>query len=141
MRKFVYITGALDYLVGLATAAPVFINGDPQQVPSLLSLGAFLCFAAAVLMWASKDLATRGCIVVWQGLVRIVAVLSTLAALQMGIVDTMVELYGAAPAGITAGLIGVCVFDGIVSGVYLVGMSRMEGHTFMGLLRGESARA
>lgn len=139
MRKFVYVTGALDYLVGIATAAPVFINGDPEQVPSLLSLGAFLCFAAAVLMWASKDLATRGCVVVWQGLVRLVAVLSTIAALQMGIVDVMVELYGAEPAGITAGLIGVCVFDGIISTVYIVGMSRMEGHSLLGLLRGESA--
>ena len=136
LRKFVYVTGALDYPVALATAAPLFLSSDPQQVPSLMTLAAFLCFAAASLMWASQDLATRGCIVVWQGLVRLTAVLSTLAALQMGIVDGMVEQFGADPTGVTAGLLGVCVFDGVISTVYLVGTSRMEGHSFGRLLRG-----
>ena len=140
LKKFVYVTGALDYLVGIATAAPVFLTGDPQQVPSLLTLGAFLCFAAASLMWASKDLATRGCVVVWQALVRLTAVLSTLAAIQLGIVESMVALYGADAAGITAGLVGVCVFDGVISMVYLIGTSRMEGHSLPRLLRGLPAQ-
>ncbi len=141
LKKFIYVTGALDYLVGVATAAPVFITGDPQQIPSLLSLGAFLWFAAASLMWASQDLATRGCVVVWQGLVRLTAVLSTLAAIQLGIVESMVALYGAEPAAIAGGLYGICVFDGTISAIYIIGTARMEGHSLLGLLRGQPARA
>ena len=138
-KKFVYVTGALDYLVGAATVAPVFLSGDPQQIPSLCSLGAFLWFAAASLMWASHDLSTRGCVVVWQALVRLTAVLSTLAAIQLGIVASMVELYGAEPGAVAAGLYGVCVFDGIISITYIVGTSRIEGHSLLGLLRGMPA--
>ena len=140
LRKFVYVTGAMDYLVGFSTGAFGLLSTDPQQVPALVTLGAFLCFAAASLMWASHDLATRGCVVVWQGLVRLSAVLSLLLAMKAGIVPAMVELYGADPAGVTGGLIGVCVFDGFISMVYLIGTSRMEGHSFVGLLRGQPAK-
>ena len=140
LKKFIYVTGFLDFLVGISTAAPAFMQGDPQQVPSLLTLGAFLWFAAATLMWASKDLATRGCIVVWQALVRITAVLSTLAAIQMGLVDIMVEMYGLEAAAVYGILYGICAFDGTISTVYIIGTSRMEGHSFFRLLRGLPAQ-
>ncbi|MDG1483292.1 MAG: hypothetical protein P8R54_27125 [Myxococcota bacterium] len=139
LKKFVYITGFLDYLVGIATAAPVFLSDDPQQIPSLLSLGAFLCFAAASLMWASKDLAQRGCIVVWQALVRVTAVVATLVAIQAGIVEAMMALYGLEEAAIHGMLYGICAFDSVIASVYIIGTSRMEGHSFLGLLRGRSA--
>lgn len=140
-RKFVYITGALDYLVGFGTAGAGIAGGDPQQIPSMLTLGAFLCFAAATLMWASKDLNERASIVLWQGMVRATAVISTLVAIQMGIVDGMVAQYGADPAGITAGLLSVCVFDGVVATVYIVGSARLPGHSAIGLLLGKPATA
>lgn len=139
LKKFVYVTGFLDYLVGLATAAPVFLSDDPQQIPSLLSLGAFLCFAAASLMWASKDLASRGCIVVWQAMVRLTAVIATLVAIQAGIVEVMMSLYGLEEAAIHGMLYGVCLFDSVIASVYIIGTSRMEGHSFLGLLRGRPA--
>ena len=138
-RKFVYVTGFLDFFVGISTAAPAFIVGDPQQLPSLLSLGAFLWFAAALLMWASKDLRTRGCVVVWQALVRLTAVFATLAAVQMGLAEIMVDLYAMDISAAYGTLYGVCVFDGIVATVYLVGTTRIEGHTLLGLLAGRPA--
>ena len=136
MKRLVYITGLLDFPVGIATAAPAFIQNDPQMLPPLLTLGAFLFFAAASLMWASQDLGTRGCIVVWQGLVRLTAVIATLTAIQMGMPDIMADLYGMDP-GLAAGILyGICAFDGVISSVYIIGMSRMRGHTLLGLLRG-----
>ncbi len=140
LKKFVYVTGFLDYLVGFATAAPAFILNDPMQFPSLLSLGAFLCFAAASLMWASHDLEQRGSIVVWQAFVRITAVLSTLAAMQMGMVEGMMAQHGLEEGAAMGILLGVCAFDTVVSSVYIVGTSRMEGHSLLGLLRGQPAR-
>ena len=139
LKRFVYITGFLDYLVGISTAAPAFLQSDPQQVPSLLSLGAFLWFAAATLMWASHDLASRGCIVVWQALVRLTAVLSTLAAIQLGLIEIMMELYQLDRAAVMGILYGICVFDGFVASVYIIGTSRLPGHSFLGLLRGQAA--
>ncbi|MFT5684673.1 MAG: hypothetical protein ACI8RZ_005617, partial [Myxococcota bacterium] len=97
-------------------------------------------FAAATLMWASRDLATRGCIVVWQALVRLTAVISTLAAIQLGLVEVMMELYGLEKAAIYGILYGVCVFDSVIASVYIIGTSRMEGHSFLGLLRGQPAQ-
>lgn len=136
LKRFVYVTGFLDYLVGISTAAPVFLSPDPQQVPSLLSLGAFLWFAAAALMWASHDLASRGCIVVWQALVRLTAVVATLAAIQLGIIEVMMELYQLDRAAVMGILYGVCVFDSFVASVYIIGTSRLPGHSFLRLLRG-----
>lgn len=139
LKRFVYVTGLLDFLVGISTAAPAFIANDPQQFPSLLTLGAFLWFAAAALMWASQDLAVRGCVVVWQGLVRLTAVASTLVAIQLGLVEIMMDLYGLEQAAIYGILYGICVFDGTVATVYIVGTSRMEGHSLWGLLLGRPA--
>jgi hypothetical protein len=135
----VYVTGFLDYVVGISTAAPAFLLGDPQQVPSLLTLGAFLWFAAAILMWASHDLETRGCVVIWQALVRLTAVCSTLAAIQLGLVEVMMELYELDRVAGQGILYGVCAFDGCIATTYIVGLSRMEGHTLLGLLLGRPA--
>ncbi len=141
LAKFVYWTGAFDYVVGLSAAAPVFIASppDPQQTASLIPLGAFLFFAAASLMWASKDLETRGCVVVWQALVRLSAVAATAIALGQGMVETLSTLYQMPATGAQAMLLGVCAFDGAVATVYIVGTSRMPGHTLGGLLRGAPA--
>ena len=139
LERFVYVTGFLDYFVGASAAAPAFIGDDPQQFASLLPLGAFLCFAAASLMWASKDLAARGSIVVWQAFVRLTAVAATLVAIGQGMPAIMARLYGMDEVGANAMLYGVCAFDATVATVYIVGTSRLPGHSFVGLLLGRSA--
>ena len=59
-EKFVYWTGASDYLVGFGTwagAVGVAMAETPikgQFVP-LVTLGTFLLMAAALLVWASRD--------------------------------------------------------------------------------------
>ena len=70
LQKFVYITGALDYLVGAATWAGALYDPQPGQFVALMTLGMFLMMAAACLMWASKDMANRAPVIFWQGLVR-----------------------------------------------------------------------
>ncbi len=52
LQKFVYITGALDFLVGAATWGGAFYNPQPGQFVALMTLGTFLMMAAACLMWA-----------------------------------------------------------------------------------------
>ena len=139
LRRFIYVTGFLDYFVGISAAAPAFMGDDPQQFASLLPLGAFLAYAAATLMWASKDLATRGCVAVWQGLVRLTAVGATLVAIMRGMPAIMARLYGMDEAQASAMLYGVCVFDSVVATTYIVGLARSPGHTLGGLLRGRPA--
>ena len=59
LQKFVYWTGALDFLVGAATWYGALSNPQPGQLVALMTLGMFLMMAAALLMWASKDMANR----------------------------------------------------------------------------------
>jgi hypothetical protein len=93
------------------------------------------------MMWASADLATRGCVVVWQALVRLTAVLSTLAAIQLGLIEVMMELYGLDRGAIQGILYGICVFDSVIASVYIIGTSRLPGHSLTGLLLGRPAKA
>ena len=58
-KKFVLITGALDFPIGLAVAVPAVLDPQPGNFTALVTLGAFLCFAAAALMWSAQDLQTR----------------------------------------------------------------------------------
>jgi hypothetical protein len=57
--KFVYWTGAFDFFIGLATWGGTLANPQPGQFVALMTLGMFLCMAAACLMWASKDVVAR----------------------------------------------------------------------------------
>ena len=54
-------------------------------------------------------------------------------------VEAMMSLYGLEEAAIHGMLYGICVFDSVIASVYIIGTSRMEGHSFLGLLRGHSA--
>ena len=88
--KFVFWTGASDFLVGGLTiygAISSLINENPQQFIPLMVLGMFLVMAAACLMWASRDLVRRYPIVFWQGLVRLTAAGSILIASISGIAE------------------------------------------------------
>ena len=74
LQKFVYWTGAFDFIVGLAVYAGAMSNPQPAQFVPLMTLGTFLLMAAACLMWASQDMVQRYPIIFWQGLVGITAV-------------------------------------------------------------------
>ena len=124
-KKFVLITGALDFPIGLAVAVPAVLDPQPENFTALVTLGAFLCFASAVLMWSAQDLQTRAPIVVWQGLVRLIAVAGILYAVATG----MAEM----------NQIAVGVFDGVVCAVYFVGCVRLTGVSPAQLLLGRTA--
>jgi len=124
-KKFVLITGALDFPIGLAVAVPALLDPQPANFTALVTLGAFLCFAAAALMWSAQDLQARAPIVVWQGLVRLVAVMGILYAIGTGMQGSE--------------QLAVCIFDGIVCAVYFVGCIKLTGASALQLLLGKTA--
>ena len=122
LRKFVFWTGASDFLVGGLTiygAISILINENenPEQFVPLMVLGMFLAMAAACLMWASRDLVRRYPIIFWQGLVRLTAAGSILLALASGIAEQ--SLYF---------LVG---FDGIIGATYVVGSMKATKLSFL----------
>lgn len=84
LRIFVFITGALDVLLGIWIALPGVLHPEPATFLNSIMLGAFLIFCGVVLMWASKDLRTRAFVVLWQGLVRATAVTAIFIGLRYG---------------------------------------------------------
>jgi hypothetical protein len=120
LQKFVYITGALDFLVGAATWAGALANPQPDQFVPLMTLGTFLMMAAACLMWASQDMINRHPVIFWQGLVRLTAVGAVLYAVPNGLVESWAY--------------GVAVFDGVIGVVYVAGMSKVTGLPLASLL-------
>jgi len=123
--KFVLVTGALDFLIGIGVAIPAVLEPHPESFTALVTLGAFLCFAAAALMWAAQDLEARAPIVFWQGLVRLVAVIGILYAIGTGLVGRE--------------QLAVCVFDGVISAVYFIGCVKVTGASPGSLLLGRTA--
>lgn len=129
LKKFVYWTGASDFLVGALTwlgAVGVAMADTPvkgQFVP-LVTLGTFLLMAAACLMWASHDLVVRAPVVFWQGLVRLSAVCAVLYAVP----HRLSEVWEYALLGI----------DGPIGLTYVIGSMRVTGKSFSALLRGET---
>ena len=125
MQKFVYITGALDFLVGAGAWAGAFANFQAEQFASLMTLGTFLMMAAACLMWASKDMVNRSPVIFWQGLVRLTAVAST--------------LYAPAPTMPVAAVWALVIFDGVIGLTYVIGMVRVTGLSPIELLQCKTA--
>ena len=121
LQKFVYITGALDFLVGAATWGGALYDPQPGQFVALMTLGTFLMMAAACLMWASHDMAARAPVIFWQGLVRLTAVCSVLYAVPAGLSQSWEY--------------SLVAFDGTIAVVYIVGMMRVTGLSFWSLLR------
>jgi hypothetical protein len=123
--KFVYWTGALDFLVGAGTMGAALYNAFnapvPGQFTALMTLGMFLWLAAALLMWASRDVAARAPVIVWQGLVRLTACVSILYAVPNGLAQSPYE-YAVVP------------FDGTIGLVYIVGTLRITGRSFASVL-------
>jgi len=123
LQKFVFITGALDYLVGLGTWAGALSNPQPEHFVPLMTLGTFLMMAAACLVWASKDIAARAPVIFWQGLVRLSAAASVIYAVPAGL---------AGPAG--SWLYILVAFDGTIALVYIFGTMRVTGGSLVDML-------
>ncbi len=114
LQKFIYITGAMDFLVGAGTWAGALqfaLAETPVkgQVVPLMTLGMFLMMAAACLMWASEDMKNRAPVIFWQGLVRLTAVSAVIYSVPRGLSDTWE--YGLVAFDGTIGL--VLPFDGV----------------------------
>ena len=124
LRKFVFWTGASDYLVGLATwggaIGVAMAEPDKGRFVPLITLGTFLLMAAACLVWASRDLESRAPIVFWQGLVRLSAVLGVLYAVPHALSETW-----------EYALLGI---DGPIGLTYVIGAMRVTGRSFGELL-------
>ncbi len=123
-RKFVWITGFLDILIGLGVWTQPLTNPEEGTFVSLMTLGAFLLFAGAALMWSSKDIAVRAPVIFWQGLVRLTAVVSILYGVPQGLA-TPYEY-------------GVAAFDGVISSTYIIGTMRVTGVSALKLFIGKT---
>ena len=125
LQRFVYITGALDYLVGAGAWYGALSNPQPGQFVSLMTLGMFLMMAAACLVWASKDMEHRAPVIFWQGLVRLTAACSVIYAVPAGLSETWEY--------------GLVAFDGTVALVYIFGMMRVTNRNVIELLQCKAA--
>ena len=121
LQKFVYITGALDFLIGVGTWAGALADPQPGVFVAYMTLGTFLMMAAACLMWASKDMENRAPVIFWQGLVRLTAVGSVLYAVPAGLSEPWEY--------------SLVVFDGVIGLTYVIGMARVTGCSMIELLR------
>ena len=120
LQKFIFWTGALDFLVGLGAWAGAVANQAPGQFVSLITLGTFLMMAAACLMWASQDIGNRYPVIFWQGLVRFSAAAAVVYAVPRGIAEPWEY--------------SLVAFDGTISLVYIFGSIRVSGLSFFSCL-------
>jgi hypothetical protein len=125
LRKFVLITGALDIPIGLATIAAALFQPRDEHFGALMTVGAFLMFAGAALVWAAQSMTARAPIVFWQGFVRLTAVGSILYMVPAGLADSWQY--------------GVVAFDGIIALVYIFGTMQLTGAGFFNLMMGKSS--
>ena len=117
LQKFVFWTGALDFLVGAGTWAGALSNPQPGQFVALMTLGMFLMMAAACLMWASMDLAQRYPVIFWQGLVRLTAVSAVIYAVPNGLSQQWEY--------------ALVAFDGTIGLTYVIGSMKTTRLSFL----------
>ena len=115
LQKFVFWTGASDFLVGAATMAGGLFLPEEQKgyFVSLMTLGMFLMMAAALLMWSSKDMPNRAPDMFWKGLVRLTAVPCVLLAVPLGWAESWQY--------------ALVAFDGTIGSVYVWGALKETG--------------
>ncbi|MRT92889.1 hypothetical protein [Ancylomarina sp. 16SWW S1-10-2] len=123
-RKIVLITGILNFPIGLMMIVPAFINPNPETLITTVVVGAFIMFAGATLVWSSRDLQTRASIVVWNGLVRAIGVLTVIYTTTIGNVP-MEQI-------VITGL------DLMLALIYTIGSVKVTGISFGKLLSGKS---
>lgn len=123
LRKFVLITGFLDIPIGLATWAAAILEPQDAHFAALMTCGAFLMFAGAALMWSAQDMKTRAPVIFWQGFVRLTAVASILYMVPKDLAESWQY--------------AIVAFDGAIAFVYIMGMRRHTGASFVRLMLGK----
>ena len=125
LKKFVYWSGASDFLVAFGTwfgAYHMVVTAPIKgEFTPLITLGLFLSMSAALLMWASEDIKNRAPVLVWQGLVRLGAVASVIYAVPNDLAQSPYEL----------SLLG---WDGPIGLVYIIGAMKVTGCSFTQLV-------
>jgi hypothetical protein len=126
LRKFVLITGFLDIPIGLATLAAAILEAQDAHFAALMTVGAFLIFAGAALVWSAQDMSARAPIIFWQGFVRLTAVVSILYMIPKGLAESWQY--------------GIAAFDGIIALVYIIGIMKHTGTPFSQLILGKTSQ-
>jgi hypothetical protein len=127
LQKFVFWTGAFDFVVGAATWGGALYDPQPGQFVALMTLGMFLMMAAACLMWASADMVNRYPVMFWQGLVRLTAVSAVIYAVPNGLSQSWEY--------------ALVAFDGTIGLTYVIGSIKVTGLSFFDCLRCKNANA
>jgi len=125
LRKFVLITGFLDIPIGLATWAAAILEAQDAHFGALMTVGAFLIFAGAALVWSAQDMSARAPIIFWQGFVRLTAVVSILYMVPKGLAESWQY--------------GIVAFDGLIALVYILGIMKHTGAPFFRLMLGKTS--
>ena len=125
LRKFVLITGFLDIPIGLATWAAAILEAQDAHFGALMTVGAFLIFAGAALVWSAQDMSARAPIIFWQGFVRLTAVVSILYMIPKGLAESWQY--------------GIVAFDGIIALVYIIGIMKHTSTPFFQLILGKTS--
>lgn len=123
-KIFVLITGILNFPIGLGVIGQALLDPRSELFAMQTAAGAFILFAGAALVWASRDLNVRAPIVVWSGFVRCVGF--------------AVVIYTAIIATVPTEQLAIAGMDIITALVYFVGSPRHTGVPFTKLLVGRT---
>jgi len=123
-QKIVFITGLFNFPIGIGVITQAFMSQNSELLPVQATLGTFIIFTGAVLMWASQNLQLRAPVIVWNAFVRFTAFI--------------VILYTSTIGAVPAAFIAIAGMDVIVALVYIIGSTKSTGIPFSKLLLGKS---
>lgn len=123
MPRFVFLTGVLNIFLGISLQFSWFSTQLLPQEPEGALVHAFgwaVLYLGIMLILCSRDLAHRGSLVVWEGILRIAIALTVLVYSFEGSIGTMGMVIGA--------------LDGAIGLVYLLALPRHTGVSLSALL-------
>lgn len=124
MKKFIFVSGILNILLGILFTLPGVIRMagvEPPENPFWLMFPAIFLFCLGfILIYSSKDLENRSTIVFWDGLSRVAAFVG---CLWFGLI-----------AGMGFHLVLAASLDLAIALVYFVGLPRVLGRSFLSIL-------
>ena len=124
MKKFVFLTGILNVILGILFTMPCVIRQAGVQPPDnpfwLMFPAIFLFFLGFILIYCSRDLKNRATIVFWDGLSRVAAFLGC----------SWFGLF----AGMGFDLVLAASADLVIAIVYFIGLPRVLGRSFTSIL-------
>ena len=124
MKIFIFLTGILNMLTGIAFAIPGAVQKMGYKIPEepfwLMFPAVFIFILGIILIYCSRDLKNRALIVMWDGWSRV--------AVFLGFV--WLGLYGGTGFDKAIG----AVPDLIIALVYFIGLPRVLGRSFLSIL-------